>query len=69
MYSLRLPPELVHRLYQLRERHARGPIRRQVVYAIERYLTETEAQLNVPSAHGASDSDPTSSVGPMPATG
>lgn len=42
MYSLRLPPDQVSRLYRLREAHHCGPIRRQVVQAIERYLHETE---------------------------
>lgn len=54
MYSLRLPPELVHRLYDLRERHGRGPIRRQVVVAIERYLADTESQLQPPTEPYAS---------------
>lgn len=64
MYSLRLPPELVSRLYLLRERHDRGPIRRQVVRAIERYLTDAEAQLNLPSEPGAPETDPTTPARP-----
>lgn len=44
---MRLPPEQVRRLYLLREHHQRGPIRHQIVRAIERYLSDCEAELAV----------------------
>jgi len=42
MYALRLPSELVSRLYRLREEHGLGPIRRQVLSAVESYLDTAE---------------------------
>ena len=36
LYALKLPPELVSRLYRLRESHGLGPIRKQVLIAVER---------------------------------
>ena len=47
MYAMKLPPEMVARLYRLREEHRRGPIRRQVLSAVEGYLTEAEMELGV----------------------
>ena len=47
MYSLILPPDLVARLYRLREDHQRGPIRRQVIAAVQGYLAEAEAAIGV----------------------
>lgn len=63
MYALVVPPELVARLYRLREQHARGPIRRQILKAVERYLDEVEQELAVgaPSVTGtaAPENSPT----------
>jgi hypothetical protein len=50
MYALQLPPELVTRLYRLREEHQQGPIRRQVLKAVECYLDHTESALGLTSA-------------------
>jgi len=57
MYSLCLPPEVVNRLYRLREEHEAGPIRRQVLMAVTSYLDVTEAQLGLPSEAPASPRD------------
>jgi len=48
MYSLSLPPTLVSRLYRLREDHQAGPIRRQVLSAVEQYLAAAERQFDIP---------------------
>lgn len=42
MYALKLPPELVSRLYRLREEHRLGSIRRQALIAIEQYVENME---------------------------
>lgn len=47
MYALKLPPDLVTRLYRLREDHNLGPIRRQVLTAVETYLADAEAQRGI----------------------
>src|SRR5688500_7482872 len=44
VYAMKLPPELVRRLYVLRETHRLGPIRRQVLIAVEHYLEEMEKE-------------------------
>lgn len=44
MYALQLPPAMVRRLYHLRETHQRGPIRRQVLIAVEQYLAHMEKE-------------------------
>src|SRR5207302_3989820 len=41
-YPIPLPPELLRRLYWLRETHSLGPIRTQVVTAVERYVDAME---------------------------
>ncbi|MFN3650398.1 MAG: hypothetical protein ACK47B_12545 [Armatimonadota bacterium] len=47
MYALKLPDELVHRLYRLREAHRLGPIRRQVLIAVEHYCDDPEREYGV----------------------
>ena len=54
MYALKLPDPLVRRLYRLREEHGCGPIRRQVLLAVERYVDETEQRLTAGSHPAAS---------------
>lgn len=44
MYAVKLPPELVTRLWRLRELHRLGPIRRQVLIAVEHYVADMEAE-------------------------
>jgi len=44
MYAIKLPPELVSRLYRLREEHRLGPIRRQVLTAVEHYVEDMERE-------------------------
>jgi hypothetical protein len=44
MYALKLPPELVTRLYRLRAQHRLGPIRKQVLIAVGQYLDAMEAE-------------------------
>jgi predicted DNA-binding protein len=55
MYALRLPPELVSRLYRLREEFGQGSIRSQVVTAIERYVEETEKEYAVSHKHSSGE--------------
>lgn len=67
MYSLRLPPDVVSRLYRLREEHSRGPIRRQVLAAVEGYLSEAEATAGLQSNGGAMElPDPEGLSNPPP---
>jgi hypothetical protein len=47
MYALKLPPDVVARLYRLREDHRLGPIRKQALIAIDQYLDAMEAEYGV----------------------
>jgi len=58
MYALKLPPELVRRLYHLREVHCLGPIRKQVLIAVEHYLDNMEEE------YGESDGSPVPPTSP-----
>jgi hypothetical protein len=62
MYTMKLPPELVTRLYRLRERHCLGPIRKQVLIAVEQYLDAMEAEYGT----GEEKSGPVGALAPLP---
>jgi hypothetical protein len=47
MYALKLPEDLVARLYRLREQHRLGPIRKQALIAISHYCDDMEAEYGV----------------------
>jgi hypothetical protein len=53
MYALKLPPEVVARLYRLREQHRLGSIRKQALIALDHYLQDMEAEYGVPADSAA----------------
>lgn len=59
MYALKLPPDLVSRLYRLREQHRLGPIRKQILIAVRHYLDDMEAEYGAgPEPSGSPPPEP-----------
>lgn len=58
MYTLTLPPDLVRRLWRLRETCGRGSIRSQALAAVGTYLEEAELEHGLDSQEpGGDESD------------
>jgi len=45
MYNISLPRELMKELYELREKHGRGPIARQVREAVKAYIVREKRKI------------------------
>ena len=45
MYNISLPRELLKELYELREKHGKGPIARQVREAVKAYIVREKRKI------------------------